>query len=71
MIDTQARVRLTQQGEGFVIERIGLTMSAIVPGIDETQFQNIAETAKRDCPRSKALASAAEINLDAKLNSAP
>lgn len=71
VIDTQARVRLTPQGEGFVIEHIGLTMSAIVPGIDETQFQNIAKAAKRDCPLSKALASVAEITLDAKLNSAP
>lgn len=66
-VDTQARVRLTPQGDGLVIDRIWLTLSAVVPGIDETRFQEIADAAKRDCPLSKALASVAEITLDAKL----
>ena len=37
-----------------------------VPGIDAAKFQEIAETAKKNCPVSKVLA-AAEITLDAKL----
>src|SRR5689334_3592857 len=32
-IDTRARVRLVQQGDGFVIDRIALTLEAAVPGI--------------------------------------
>jgi len=67
-IDTQARVRLTPQGEGFVIDRIALSLKAIVPGIDEARFQEIALAAKRDCPLSKALASVAEISLQATLD---
>ena len=67
-IDTQARVRLAKQGEGFVIDRITLTMKANVPGIDEAQFQEIAASAKRDCPLSKALASVPEISLQATLD---
>jgi len=67
-VDTQARVRLSPQGEGFVIDRIALTLNAVVPGIDEAQFQQIAQTAKRDCPLSKALASVAEISLQASLS---
>ena len=66
-VDTQASVRLVRQGEGFVIDRIALTMQAAVPGISEATFQEIANTAKRDCPLSKALASVPEITLKATL----
>jgi osmotically inducible protein OsmC len=66
-VDTQARVRLVPQGDGFVIDRIALSLKAIVPGIDELRFQEIALAAKRDCPLSKALASVSEISLQATL----
>jgi len=66
-VETQARVRLAPQGEGFVIDRIALTLTATVPGIDEARFQAIALSAKRDCPLSKALASVPEITLVARL----
>ena len=64
-VDTKASVRLSKQGEGFVIDRIALTLQATVPGIDEAKFQEIAAAAKRDCPLSKALASVPEITLQA------
>jgi osmotically inducible protein OsmC len=67
-LETQARVRLVAQGEAFAIDRIALTLNASVPGLDEAQFQEIAATAKRDCPLSKALASVAEITLQATLD---
>jgi len=67
-VDTQARVRLAPQGDGFVIDRIALTLKAVVPGIDEARFQAIALAAKHDCPLSKALASVAEISLQATLD---
>lgn len=66
-VDTKAAVRLAKQGEGFVIDRIALTMEATVPGLDEAKFQEIAAAAKRDCPLSKALASVPEITLQATL----
>ena len=66
-VDTTANVRLSKQGEGFVIDRIALTLQATVPGIDEAKFQEIAAAVKRDCPLSKALASVAEITLQATL----
>ena len=64
-IDTTASVRLVTQGDGFVIDRIALTLLATVPGIDEAQFQDIASAAKLECPLSKALASVPEITLQA------
>jgi osmotically inducible protein OsmC len=66
-VDTQARVRLSPQGEGFVIDRITLTLNATVPGLDEARFQEIAASAKNACPLSKALASVPEISLVATL----
>jgi osmotically inducible protein OsmC len=66
-VDTRARVRLVRQGDGFLIDRIALTLEATVPGASEAQFQQIAQAAKRDCPLSKALASVPEITLQATL----
>ena len=67
-VDTKASVRLTAQGDGFVIDRIALTLEAAVLGISEEKFQAIAEEAKKGCPLSKALASVAQITLAAKLH---
>ena len=69
-VDTKASVRLSPEGEGFVIDRIILTLNAVVPEIDEARFQEIAQVAKRECPLSKALASVAEISLRATLETA-
>jgi osmotically inducible protein OsmC len=70
-VDTQAHVQLSAQGEGFVIDRIALHLKAMVPGLDEARFQEIAATAKRECPLSKALARVAEISLVATLELGP
>jgi osmotically inducible protein OsmC len=67
--DVKAAVRLTQQGEGFLIDRIALTLDAVVPGIDDAKFQELAQSAKKNCPLSKALASVPEITLVATLRS--
>jgi lipoyl-dependent peroxiredoxin len=61
------RPALSSQGEGFVIDRIALTLNATVAGIDEARFQEIALTAKHECPLSKALEAVAEISLQATL----
>jgi osmotically inducible protein OsmC len=66
-VDTRADVRLAKQGEGFAIDRIALVLQAVVAGIDEHRFQEIAQAAKDDCPLSKALAGVPEITLTATL----
>lgn len=65
---TIASVRLSKDGEGFVIDRIALTLKATIADIDEARFQEIAQDAKCNCPVSKALAGVAEITLQATLN---
>jgi osmotically inducible protein OsmC len=66
-VDTTASVRLTMKDKGFVIDRINLRLEATMAGIDESTFQRIAATAKRECPLSKALAGVPEITLTAVL----
>ena len=66
-IDTTAKVRLAKEGEGFKIERIALTLTASVPGLDKAQFQKIAADAKANCPLSKALTGVPEVTLEATL----
>jgi osmotically inducible protein OsmC len=54
-----------QPGEG--ITKIALTVEGSVPSLDEAAFVEAAESAKKNCPVSKALASVPEITLDARL----
>jgi lipoyl-dependent peroxiredoxin len=63
-LQTSATVTF-QPGEG--ITKIALTVEGSVPGLDEEGFRAAAQTAKENCPVSKALASVPEITLDARL----
>ncbi|MGO8875984.1 MAG: OsmC family protein [Acidimicrobiales bacterium] len=65
-VHTKANVRLERLDTGFAITRIDLVTEAEVPGIDAEAFQVEAESAKANCPVSKALAGT-EITLDASL----
>ena len=65
--DTTASVRLSKDGDGFVIDRIALTLKAKVPGLDDAACQKLAADAKAHCPWSKALAAVPEITLEAQL----
>jgi lipoyl-dependent peroxiredoxin len=56
-----------QPGEG--ITKIALQVTGRVPGLDDDAFQQAAQTAKENCPVSKALASVPEISLAARLES--
>jgi osmotically inducible protein OsmC len=66
-LETDAVVHLTQEDGGFVIPKIELSVRGKVPGIDQDEFAEHAQTAKDVCPLSKALASVDDITLDAKL----
>jgi len=63
-INTTAKVRIENTDGAFVIPWIELETEGRVPGIDETEFRQQAETAKNGCPVSKALAGP-EIRLTA------
>jgi osmotically inducible protein OsmC len=64
-IETHAAVTLVSNSSGFQITTSELTVTAKIPGIDNTKFQEIANNAKGGCPVSKVLN--ATITMNAKL----
>ena len=66
-IETDASVYLRRTDDGFEIHKIELETVGNVPGIDEDEFKRHAETAKRGCPVSRALAAVPDVSLEARL----
>jgi osmotically inducible protein OsmC len=66
-IETHAEITLDKVGDGFAVTASHLTLSARIPGIDKTRFEEIAASAKAGCPISKLMN--AKITLDATLES--
>lgn len=62
---TQAVVSLEQVDGKWTINHVQLNTEAWIPGINATQFQEIAAGAKADCPVSRLFK--ADISLSAKL----
>jgi osmotically inducible protein OsmC len=60
--NTKAVVTLVQDGDGFKVTKSALTLKAVIPGIDEAKFDELAGNAEKGCPISKLLN--AEITLD-------
>ncbi len=54
-LDTEAKVTLDKDGEGFSVTKSALSLVAKVPGISEADFNAIADDAKANCPISKLL----------------
>jgi osmotically inducible protein OsmC len=63
-LETSATVTF-QPGEGII--RGALTVRGTVPGMDDAAFREAADTAKQNCPVSKALSGIPEVTLDAAL----
>jgi osmotically inducible protein OsmC len=64
-LETTARVRLEQDGEGFKVTRSDLELTADVPGADADRVRSLADDAKRNCPISKLLN--ADTTLDVRI----
>lgn len=69
-VKTEARVTLTMGEQGPAISKIVLSCTGDVPGVSDTQFQQLANDAKTGCPVSKALAAVPSIELEASLQKA-
>ena len=65
-LDTRAEVDLSLEG-GPQMSQIRLKLRAVVPGIDQAQFDALADKAKQNCPVSKAL-SAVPISLESEFS---
>jgi osmotically inducible protein OsmC len=66
-ITTQAKVQLRQTDDGPTITKIDLVTRGRVPGIDDAAFKEAAETSKKTCVVSRALAGVPEMTVDAAL----
>ena len=66
-VQTDATVTLRLIDGAPVITNIALVTRGRVPGIDEATFAKEAESAKANCPVSKALAGVPDITLEASL----
>lgn len=66
-VETTATVHVEKVPDGFAITRIELDTRARVPGIEDEEFQRLAEAAKKGCPVSQALAAVESIELNATL----
>ena len=64
-LETTARVKLDQDGDGFKISRSDLQLTANVPDVDEQKLRELAEEAKASCPISKLLN--AEMGLEVRV----
>ena len=62
---TTATITLEPKDGGFAITASHLDVTAVIPGIDEATFQDLAGKAKAGCPVSKLLN--ATITMEAKL----
>ena len=65
-VQTTAEIHLDKDDGGFSITRSDLTTAVKVEGLEDAEFQQHADEAKRTCPVSRALG-AIEVSLDAKL----
>ena len=68
-LDTNAVVTLGKVGESFAITRIDLTLTGVVPGLSASEFQRLAEDAKKNCIISRAISNV-PMTLDATLTPA-
>jgi osmotically inducible protein OsmC len=67
LLKTHAEVIMEKVDNRDTITRIQLTTEGQVPGIDDKQFQEIGEGAKKNCPIARALNPSIQVTLNAKL----
>ena len=67
-LETEARVKLEQDGAGFTVTRSDLRLRASVPGIEEARLRELAVEEKANCPISKLFK--AEMNLEVEVAAA-
>jgi lipoyl-dependent peroxiredoxin len=64
-LETEARVKLEKDGDGFKVTRSDLTLTGEVP-LDEAKFRELAEDAKKNCPISKLLNAEMDLEIRAR-----
>jgi osmotically inducible protein OsmC len=69
-VETQAACTVSPDpAGGFSVKSIALDVTAVVPGIDDAKFQEIASGTLKNCPVSKAFRGNLELTVNARLQS--
>jgi osmotically inducible protein OsmC len=66
-VETTATVTLEKTDAGMSVTKIHLDTKAVVSGLDDAAFQQIAEKAKAGCPISRLLSPGTQISMTASL----
>ena len=67
-LETECKITLEKDGDGFKVTRSDLTLKARLPGVPQDEFERLAGEAKAGCPISKLLN--CEITLETALEPA-
>ena len=67
-LEVTAEVTFSQEAGGFTVSSSALTVRGVVPGLDATGFQQAAESAKENCPISRALRGNVALSVAATLD---
>ena len=68
LVETQAACTVEKVEEGFRITKIHLDTKAVVPGIDDAKFQELAQATVQGCPVSKTFHGNVELTVNAVLS---
>lgn len=63
-VDAGVNLRKMEEGNGFEIDHIDLSLKAKVPGISQEKFAELAELAKNTCPVSMVLNAQINFNME-------
>lgn len=66
-VDVTATATFEQRDGAFAVTTMKLQARVSIEGIEEAAFQELAETAKQNCPISRAIVGNVDISLDADL----
>ena len=66
-LKTTATVGMEKQDIGWTITSIHLDVAGSAPNLDAAKFEELAQTAKKNCPISRALGAVSNITMTAKL----
>jgi len=66
-VETEAACTVEPVEGGFGITKMHLVVNAVVPGIDEAKFQEVANAALAGCPVSKTFKGNLTITMEARL----
>ena len=68
-IDTEAHCTVEKVNDKQTVSKIHLVVNAVVPGIDDAKFQEIAKGTLEGCPVSRAFKGNVQLSLEARLQS--